>query len=503
MSNHSRPTDPLFRQTECTDDHGHAHEREGHHHAVSVADTGGSRLLVTLALNLLIPVAQIIGGIYAQSMALISDATHNFSDFTAILIAYFAYRIGKKGASLSHSFGYRRAEVLAALINVIILVAASVFIIYEAANRFLHPQPVIGILVIWIAGIGVLGNGLSAWLLHRDAAHNLNMRGAFLHMIGDLLTSVAVVISGIILLYKPWYWLDPLFSLIIVLFILKNCWTILKQAVGILMDATPGTIDLAEVQRSIRKTPGVAGAHYLHAWHTGANGIAFSAHVVVKDQMLSQTEKLGRVIRQRLHHTFNIDHAVLQFETECCGNGGILCEMDCSGAPENNRLETPASPEKEAAGMKKWVSLILRVILGAIFIYASIDKVMHPKAFAEAVYNYQILPDALVNLAALILPVVELLAGACLVIGFWVPGSLAVVNALLVVFIAAIGFNYSRGLNIACGCFHAATGDAGQWEMLWTIVRDAVMLTAGIFVFNTRKNWLDEDRSPRETGSEG
>jgi cation diffusion facilitator family transporter len=476
-------------QMDTVHDHD-CHESGGHHHTVSVKDTSGSRLLITLVLNLMIPTAQVLGGLYAGSMALISDAAHNFSDFTAILIAYFAYRIGKKGATLSHSFGYRRAEILAAMMNVALLSAASVFIIYEAVERFLHPQPVMGSLVILMAGIGVAGNGLSAWLLHPDAARSLNARGAFLHMVGDMLTSVAVLISGVILMYKPWFWLDPLFSLVIVVLILKNCWGILSEAVIVLMNATPKKIDLLRVQETIETVPDVAGSHYLHAWDTGS-GIAFSAHIVVQDQLLSQTEKLSRIIREKLNHLFGIDHAVLQFETGNCGSGGVLCEMSCNGGGICGDVSITSRHNGKSQTIKenrmKWILTVLRIGLGLIFIYASIDKILHPNAFAEAVYNYQILPDQLINLTAIILPVLECLAGICLITGVWIEGSVTLINGMLIIFIAALGFNLSRGMNIQCGCFHAKAGEADQWEMIWTIVRDVGMLAAGIIIFIARK----------------
>lgn len=302
-----------------------------HHHA-DIEDTSGSRLLWTLALNLMIPVAQLIGGVYANSMALISDATHNFSDFVAILIAYIAHRIGKKGASFQNTFGYKRAEILAATLNVAILIGASAFIIYEAVERFYHPQTVFGNVVILLAGVGILGNGLSAWLLHRDSKHSLNVRGAFLHMLGDLLTSVMVLVSGVVLIFRPWYWLDPLLSILIVLFILKNCWSILKASAGILMNATPEGLNLEEIKNFLEQIPGVCGTHYLHAWNISASSIGFSCHVEVLDQRVSKTEKLGETIRHKLFHQFGIDHPVLQIETGSCGNGGVLCEISCGGA---------------------------------------------------------------------------------------------------------------------------------------------------------------------------
>ena len=311
----------------------HVHDTGSYSHQhVDVKDTSGSRLLLTLALNLIIPVAQVIGGVYAHSMALISDATHNFSDFVAVLLAYIAHRIGKKGASFQNTFGYKRAEILAATMNVAILIGASAFIVYGAVERFYHPQAVIGKVVILLAGVGILGNGLSAWLLHRDSKHSLNVQGAFLHMMGDLLTSVMVLINGVILIFRPWYWLDPLLSILIVLFILKNCWSILKASAGILMNATPEGLDLEEIKDFLEQIPGVCAIHYLHAWNISASSIGFSCHVEVLDQRVSQTEKLGEMIRHDLFHRFGIDHPVLQFETAECGNGGILCEISCGGA---------------------------------------------------------------------------------------------------------------------------------------------------------------------------
>ncbi len=293
-------------------------------------DTAGTRLLITLVLNFIIPVVQVIGGVYANSMALISDATHNFSDFTAILISYLGYRIGQKGASAQHTFGYWRAEIMAALLNVAILVGASVYIVYEACQRLFNPETVLGWIVVWLAGVGVIGNGFSAWLLHKDAKHSLNVRGAFLHMLGDLLASVAVLVGGIVLIFKPWYWLDPILSLLIVCFILKNCWGILKEASGILMNATPTGIDIREVKETLDQIPGVCGVHYLHAWNLSSSSIAFSCHVVVLDQPISQTETLAKTIRETLLHRFGIDHPILQFETSECGNGSTLCGISCN-----------------------------------------------------------------------------------------------------------------------------------------------------------------------------
>lgn len=310
--------EPIETHAQCN---GHACG----HADVDVADTSGRSLLLTLGLNLLIPAAQVVGGIMAGSMALISDAVHNFSDFIAVLIAYVAHRLGQRGASERNTFGYRRAEVLAAAANVVLLVAASIFIVYESIERFSHPESISGKLVMVFAGVGVLGNGLSALILHRDSKHSLNVRGAFLHMLGDLLTSVAVLASGLALMFRPWYWLDPLLSLLIVVFILKNCWGILRESVDVLMNATPAGLDIRAVKDSIEQTPGVVSAHHLHAWRICATSVAFTCHVVVSDHPVSWTERLRDDICRALHDRFGLDHAVLQFETVPCTDSGMLC----------------------------------------------------------------------------------------------------------------------------------------------------------------------------------
>ena len=374
--------------------HDHGSHVCTHHHHVNVEDTSGSRLLMTLGLNLIIPIVQIIGGMAAHSMALISDAAHNFSDFTAVLVAYVANRIGKRGASIHNTFGYRRTEILAALINVGLLLGAAAFIIFEAVHRLHHPETVFGQLVVIIAGVGVLGNGFSAWLLHRDAKHNLNVRGAFLHMLGDLLTSVVVVINGIVIMYKPWYWLDPALSLFIALFIAKNCWTIVKEAVSILMNATPNGLDIYRIKNFLERIPEIRGVHYLHAWNVCSKSIAFSCHVVVPDQNLSKIDALACKIRELLLHHFGIDHPVLQFETSPCGEGSVLCEMACTnpvssfaspGSPERSdsppeRLE---SPHHSRRFFKRPLVVWSHILLGIIFVVASVGKIYRPSAFAD------------------------------------------------------------------------------------------------------------------------
>lgn len=481
------------------------HENPGHHtHAFPGEDGTEKRLLATLALNLFIPLIQIAGGLFAHSMALVSDALHNLSDFTAVLISYIAHRIGKRGASTRNTFGYRRAEVIAALVNGAILAAASAFIVYHAFKRMFHPETVLGQIVILAAIVGIAGNGLSAWLLHRDAGHNINIRGAFLHMIGDLMTSVVVLVSGLVLTWRPWYWLDPVLSLLIVAYILRNCWKILKESVAILMNATPKRLDLHEVRQTLCGLPGVSGIHYVHAWPLDASGVAFSCHVVVPDQTLSQTERTAERIRLVLRRSFGIDHPVLQFETRDCGEGGMLCGISCSTPGRDVPDGTAGRPNRRGSVIRAAYH-VARIVLGVTFVYASIHKISDPAAFAAAVYNYQILPGSLVNLAALVLPWLELIAGAMLVLNVWMPGAVSVTTGLLAVFAGALVLSVARGLDIGCGCF--ATASAENDMTLLTVLRDGAFLVLSLFLLFLvlRKGGLDAapaDRPSHDTEPE-
>lgn len=431
-----------------------------------------------MALNLLIPAVQVIGGLQAHSVALLSDAAHNFSDFTAVLIAYVAHRIGRRGASVRNTFGYRRVEILAAAVNVALLLGAAAFIVTEAVHRLRQPDSVAGRLVVLVAMVGVVGNGLSAWLLHRDARHNLNVRGAFLHMLGDLLTSAVVVINGLVLMVKPWYWLDPLLSLVIAIFIVKNCWVILKEATAILMNATPSGLDIHRVREALERIPGIQNVHHLHAWNVCATSVAFSCHVVVPDQRLSTIGVLQEKIRQQLLHQFGIDHPVLQFETSPCGEGEMLCALSIGNQPAPDGERAPSAMRRFVT--RKPAVYWVRLSLGAVFAVASVDKILHPAAFAQAVYNYQVLPDAFINLTAIILPWLELLLGLLLIGGRWLPGAAILTNLLLLVFFGALVFNVSRGLDVHCGCF--STSSEGSPATAWYLIRDAIFLALGCYL---------------------
>jgi cobalt-zinc-cadmium efflux system protein len=297
-----------------------------HHHNHNES-SWGKRLVVSMIMNLIIPVVQIYGGILSGSMALISDALHNLGDFVSLMINYAALLIGRRGPTHKHTFGFKRVEIFATLISVAILYGAAIFIAVEAWHRLRAPQPIAGQLVIWIALLGFAGNIISAVMLHSGSKVNLNMKSAFLHMLSDAATSLAVAAIGIVWLYRPWFWLDPIFSWLIVGLILYSGWGLLKDSILILMNATPPGINLFDIQKSLESLEGVKEIHDLHVWNPSAENIALAVHITVPDQMLSAVDELAEKIRHLLYEKFKIDHPILQFESNSCNGGKLLCSV--------------------------------------------------------------------------------------------------------------------------------------------------------------------------------
>jgi cobalt-zinc-cadmium efflux system protein len=299
-----------------------------HHHLENEWD---KRLIATMVLNLIIPVVQIYGGIISGSMALISDALHNLSDFTSVAISYTALRLGRHKPTFQQTFGYKRLEVLAALLNVALLYGVGFYIAFENWQRLNNPRPIEGHIVIIMAACAFLGNMASTLMLRSGAQENLNIRSAFLHMLTDTLTSLVVAMLGVVWLYKPWYWLDPVVSWLIVALVIYSGWGILKSTLLILMNATPQNIDIKEIQQAVEKIAGVDEIHHIHVWNVSAETVALAAHIIVPDQMLSNIENLSETIRYLLHEEFQIDHPILQFEIRKHDDTSLLCRMDSGG----------------------------------------------------------------------------------------------------------------------------------------------------------------------------
>ncbi len=260
----------------------HHHHDHGHRHA---GTSSGVRLLLSIALNVLITVAQVIGGIVSGSVALISDALHNFSDVIALVISYIANKLAKREQTLSKTFGYKRAEILAAFVNSATLLAIAVFLGKEAIERFIDPVAVKSNIVIWLAAFSILMNGLSVLLVKPDAEHNMNMKSAYLHLFTDMLTSVAVLVGGIVMKYWGWYWVDSVITIGIALYLIKSSWGLLVGSVKILLMFSPEELMIQDIAKDLTTIKGVACIHHVHVWQLNDESIFFEARALFSEDI--------------------------------------------------------------------------------------------------------------------------------------------------------------------------------------------------------------------------
>ncbi len=303
-----------------------------------------ARLIVSLILNLLITLMQFVGGLIANSLGLLSDAAHNLSDVVALGLSLWAVRLGRRTATRRHTFAYKRAEILVALFNSAVLVAISVYIIVEAIRRMLAPSDVDGLWVMAFAAGGLLINGLAALLL-RSHGHDLNLRSAFLHLIGDAFTSLGVMASGLIVYLWGWNYADAIISILVSLWIGREAFAIVKSTVNVLMEGTPEGLEYDAVEKAVTAVPGVKGMHDLHIWSLSSNDIALSAHVEVDDTTLSETTAVLTAVKDLLAQEFGIGHATLELETEEGECAGSTCAV-----PPQNLKGTRKAPGHGHAG---------------------------------------------------------------------------------------------------------------------------------------------------------
>ncbi|GAB3329467.1 cation diffusion facilitator family transporter [Marivirga atlantica] len=275
------------------------------------------RLFWVILINIVITVLQIIGGIYAHSLALISDATHNFSDVAALTISLIAILLAKKKPTYSKSFGYKRAEILAAFINSAAIIVVAIFIMYESIERLITGNIISENfnLIIYLALFAVIGNGLSAFFLYSKADRSMNMRSAFLHLLSDMLFSVAVLISGLLMKYYSFYWTDPLLSVGIGIYLIVNSIKLLKSSTRILLQFVPAEIDIPKLVDEVSKLPEVKNIHHLHIWQLDDEVVHLEAHVDLENNLhVSETAVINKKIENLLHTRFAIGHTTLQFE---------------------------------------------------------------------------------------------------------------------------------------------------------------------------------------------
>jgi cobalt-zinc-cadmium efflux system protein len=285
------------------------------------------RLALSLGITLAFVVVEVLAGIFANSLALLTDAAHNLTDVLALALTWWALWVANKPADSGKTFGYHRAGILVALVNSTTLALIALGIFYEAWKRFLNPPEVQADVLIWVGLTAVIVNLVTALLVRRGSEHDLNLKSAFLHLMGDVLSTVGAVIAGIVIRFTDWNWLDPLVSVLIGFLILWNAWGILRESVQILMESTPADIDMEALQRDLLAVEGVHGVHDLHVWSITQSLRNLSAHIVTDDVSVSIGAKVQGAVVEMLAHKFGITHATLQLECEDCVPSELYCNI--------------------------------------------------------------------------------------------------------------------------------------------------------------------------------
>jgi len=286
----------------------HNHERSG----LSASKYAGVTLL-----NAFITVVEAVGGLMSGSLSLLSDAAHNLGDTVSIAVSYFAWKIAGKEKDARRTYGYKRAEIIAAFVNASALVAISLFLVFEAVKRFRNPETINSNLMIGVAVFGLIANFVSMMLLERESHGNMNVRSSYLHLLGDTISSVGVIIGGVAIRIWNITWIDPLVTVLIAVYIMRESWSIVKNSVGILMQSS-AELDYKAMQSDIEAMPEVENIHHVHTWMANEDTVYFEAHIDMADCLLSQSCNVSEKIEKLLKEKYGISHATLQFETNRC-----------------------------------------------------------------------------------------------------------------------------------------------------------------------------------------
>ncbi|WP_439153365.1 cation diffusion facilitator family transporter [Winogradskyella sp.] len=302
---------------------GHSHTHNHSH----TQDLNSRNLLISILLNIAITVAQVIGGILSGSLALLSDALHNFSDVISLVISYVANKLVKKKASLKRTFGYKRAEILAAFINAATLIIVAVLLIIEAIERFNHPEEIESNLVIWLSTIAILGNGFSVLLLKKSANDNMNLKSAYLHLLTDMMASVAVLIGGLLMKFYEIWWIDSALTLAIAIYLVVMGWDLLKNSFNVLMLFTPQATSLNAIVEDIQKIDVIQNVHHVHIWQLNEDEIHLEAHIDFnKDITLSEFDVILNEIEELVYHNYDINHINIQPEFGKCDAKDVIVQ---------------------------------------------------------------------------------------------------------------------------------------------------------------------------------
>lgn len=303
---------------------GHSHN---HDHSHAHPDLKGRNLFISIFLNILITIAQVIGGLVSGSLSLLSDALHNFSDVISLIISYIATVLSKKEASTKRTFGYKRAEIIAAFVNSATLIVVALVLIKESIERFIAPQEIESDLVIWLSLLGITANGLSVLLIKKDADRNMNMKSAYLHLFTDMMASVAVLIGGILMKFYETYWVDPLLTMIIALYLIYMGYDLLRRSTRVLMLFTPESIKIQQIVSSICKIESINNVHHVHVWQLNEEEIHLEAHVNFdQDITISEFDLVLVKIEEDVFHNFGINHVNIQPEFGKCESDSLITQ---------------------------------------------------------------------------------------------------------------------------------------------------------------------------------
>ena len=300
--------------------HNHSdHSHAGHSHSHVPEITNINKAFITgIILNLGYVIIQIVIGLQINSLSLLSDAGHNFLDVAGLALAMVAFKLSKSKSTNEYTYGYKKSSILISLLNAVILLISISFIGYEAIFRFQNPQPLPGKIISIVAAIGILVNGISAFMFFRDKGKDINVKAAFLHLASDALVSLGLVAGGVVIYYTHLYWIDPLLSIIICLVIIVSTWQLLKDSLRLSLDGVPENVSLQKIKDKILSINGVKDFHHLHVWAISTTQNAMTGHLVVSNELShEQVSKLKHAVKHELEH-LNIKHATLETETETC-----------------------------------------------------------------------------------------------------------------------------------------------------------------------------------------
>ncbi|PHQ59668.1 MAG: cation transporter [Maribacter sp.] len=300
---------------------GHSHHNHSH------SDLRGRNLIISILLNILITVSQFVGGLISGSLALLSDALHNFSDVLSLIVSYVATILSKKKASTNKTFGYKRAEIIAAFVNAASLIVVAIILIREAVERFMDPQEIESNIVIWLSLLGIAANGFSVLLLKKDADSNMNMKSAYLHLFTDMMASVAVLVGGLLMKFFQMYWVDPTLTLAIAVYLIYMGYDLLKNSTRVLMLFTPNTIQVQEIVASIGKINAIKNVHHVHIWQLNEDEVHLEAHIDFNEDIkLSEFDAILEKIEEKVYHEYGINHINIQPEFGKCDSKQVIVQ---------------------------------------------------------------------------------------------------------------------------------------------------------------------------------